>query len=185
MTYGETDHFPAFYSSRSQFKVSVQHAKYTCPVFICINTESLASGQSGYCCRNLASVHPLPCLILSHRFFPDNQHQLGMSNGVLFGVPIPSQYHTVGDTIQKAVELAVKESEKNGMSRRGKEVTPWLLKRVNELTNGQSLPSSACPPGSCFLSSMLNRNRCCTDREYGPRWYGVVHNSKQSLYPSL
>lgn len=67
-----------------------------------------------------------------------------MSNGALFGVPIPPAYHEVGETLQKAVELAVKESEENGMSRRGKELTPWLLKRVGELTSGKSLRSSMC-----------------------------------------
>ncbi|TCD69927.1 hypothetical protein EIP91_005751 [Steccherinum ochraceum] len=70
------------------------------------------------------------------------QHQLGMSNGVMFAVPIPEAYEEVGQEIQKAVELALREADENGMSRRGKEVTPWLLKRVSELTTGKSLPSN-------------------------------------------
>ena len=45
-------------------------------------------------------------------------------------------------SIQKAVEQAVAESEVNGMSRRGKEATPWLLGRVLELTKGSSLASN-------------------------------------------
>jgi pseudouridylate synthase / pseudouridine kinase len=70
------------------------------------------------------------------------QWQLNMSNGVLFGVPIPEQYEDIGATLQEAVEQAVAESEANGVSRQGKDVTPWLLKRIEELTDGKSLTSS-------------------------------------------
>ena len=65
-----------------------------------------------------------------------------MRSGVLFAAPIPEKYHSVGETIQKAVEVAVQEAEENGMSKRGKEVTPWILKRVGELSKGKSVPSS-------------------------------------------
>ncbi|OSD03147.1 indigoidine synthase A-like protein [Trametes coccinea BRFM310] len=68
--------------------------------------------------------------------------QFGMSNGALFAVPIPEAYEAVGEELQRAVEQAVLESEANGMSRRGKEATPWLLKRVGELTAGKSLASN-------------------------------------------
>jgi len=67
---------------------------------------------------------------------------LGMTNGVLFGAPIPESYTTVGKELQEAVERAIRESQENGMDRRGKEVTPWLLKRVGELTSGKSLASN-------------------------------------------
>lgn len=65
-----------------------------------------------------------------------------MSNGVLFGAPIPGSYAAVGKEIQEAVERAVQESQENGIDKRGKEVTPWLLERVGELTSGKSLASS-------------------------------------------
>lgn len=67
-----------------------------------------------------------------------------MTNGVLFGVPIPEPYTTVGKELQEAVERAVRESQENGIDKRGKEVTPWLLERVRELTSGRSLVSSEC-----------------------------------------
>jgi len=66
-----------------------------------------------------------------------------MSNGALFGVPIPEAYEAMGEELQSAVETAIVESIENGVSKRGKEVTPWLLKRVGELTQGKSLTSSA------------------------------------------
>ncbi|KAI0274834.1 indigoidine synthase A-like protein [Gloeopeniophorella convolvens] len=70
------------------------------------------------------------------------QERLGMANGALFGVPIPESYAVVGEELQKAVEQAIRESHENGMNKRGKEVTPWLLDRVRELTEGKSLASN-------------------------------------------
>lgn len=67
-----------------------------------------------------------------------------MTNGVLFGAPIPESYTAVGKELQEAVEQAVQESQENGIDRRGKEVTPWLLERVRKLTSGKSLASSKC-----------------------------------------
>jgi pseudouridylate synthase / pseudouridine kinase len=65
-----------------------------------------------------------------------------MQNGYLFGCPIQEQYAAAGETIQRAVDQAVEESKQNGMHERGKEVTPWLLNRVYELTGGASLENS-------------------------------------------
>jgi pseudouridine-5'-phosphate glycosidase/pseudouridine kinase len=68
--------------------------------------------------------------------------QLGMSNGALFAVPIPAEYEAVGSALQEAVEQAVRESEEQNISNLGKAVTPWLLNRVGELTQGKSLASN-------------------------------------------
>ncbi|KAG9043010.1 hypothetical protein FS837_010140 [Tulasnella sp. UAMH 9824] len=68
--------------------------------------------------------------------------QLGLGGGQFFGVPIPESHYAAGAAIQAAVDRAVRESEENGMSVRGKEVTPWLLNRVAELTRGESLKSN-------------------------------------------
>jgi len=68
--------------------------------------------------------------------------QLGMKNGALIAVPIPPEFEEAGMSIQKAVDQAVAESEENGISRLGKEATPWLLARVGELTQGTSRASN-------------------------------------------
>lgn len=73
-----------------------------------------------------------------------SQWQLGLGNGTLFAVPIPDQFSAQGLEIQAAIEQAIKESEANGVSKNGKDATPWLLDRVNELSGGKSLQSSAC-----------------------------------------
>ncbi|KAG9045515.1 hypothetical protein FS842_001167, partial [Serendipita sp. 407] len=67
---------------------------------------------------------------------------LGLKNGYMFGCPIPEEYAEAGERIQRAVDQAVEESTLNGMDKRGKEVTPWLLNRVYELTGGASLENN-------------------------------------------
>lgn len=78
------------------------------------------------------------------RFNPltDTQWQLGMANGALIAVPIPAECEASGEKIQACVNQAVLESEENGISRRGKDATPWLLNRVSELSAGDSLVSN-------------------------------------------
>ncbi|KZV77757.1 hypothetical protein PENSPDRAFT_645360, partial [Peniophora sp. CONT] len=71
-----------------------------------------------------------------------NQWSLGMENGTLFAVPIPEQYEASGEELQKLVLQAVAKSEENGMSKRGKEVTPWLLNEVRKLSGGKSLENN-------------------------------------------
>lgn len=55
---------------------------------------------------------------------------------------MPDEYAESGAEIQRAVDQAVRESEENGVSKRGKEATPWLLARVAELTQGRSMINS-------------------------------------------
>ncbi|KAK7468849.1 hypothetical protein VKT23_003350 [Stygiomarasmius scandens] len=71
-----------------------------------------------------------------------SQWQLNMDNGALITVPIPEEYEAAGLEIQKAVDQAVAESEQNGVSKSGKDATPWLLSRVAELTKGESLKNN-------------------------------------------
>ncbi|KAF8335455.1 Indigoidine synthase A like protein-domain-containing protein [Cantharellus anzutake] len=70
------------------------------------------------------------------------QHQLNLNSGALIACPIPEEYETAGLKIQQAVEQAIQESEENGVSKTGKDATPWLLRRVAELTGGSSIPNN-------------------------------------------
>ena len=88
------------------------------------------------------------------------QEQFGMKNGVFFVAPISERYHFIGETIQKVVEIAVQEAEESGMSKRGKEVTPWILKRVGELSGGKSLPSSTL---SCSYRTVASAYHVSSD----------------------
>lgn len=93
-----------------------------------------------------------------YKFAIVTQWQLGMRNGALFGVPIPEKYEAVGKALQEAVEVALTEAEQNGVNKRGKEATPWLLKRVGELTEGTSLSSS-----KWFCLYVISRSYQSTD----------------------
>lgn len=64
-----------------------------------------------------------------------------LTNGLLFGVPIPRAYEDEGVKIQQAVEVAVQESVEQGIDRQGKLATPWLLRRVGQLAK-QSIASN-------------------------------------------
>jgi len=91
-----------------------------------------------------------------------------MSNGALFAVPIPVEYEEIGMTIQNAVDQAVAESEENGVSKRGKEATPWLLTRISELTKGDSLESNI---------ALLKNTAIVGEYVYSP---GMIRNSWSS-----
>lgn len=65
-----------------------------------------------------------------------------MENGALIAVPIPEEYEAVGARIQEYVDQAVAESETNGINKKGRDATPWLLTRIGELSKGESLKSN-------------------------------------------
>ncbi|RXM29115.1 Pseudouridine-metabolizing bifunctional protein [Acipenser ruthenus] len=62
---------------------------------------------------------------------------LGLGSGVLIAVPIPEEQAAVGQEIEEAIQRALTESREKGIT--GREVTPFVLKRVSELTQGKSL----------------------------------------------
>ena len=70
------------------------------------------------------------------------QTSLQQGPGTLFAVPIPEEYEAAGQELQKAVEQALAEGESQGVHKMGKAATPWLLKRVGELSGGKSLENS-------------------------------------------
>jgi pseudouridylate synthase / pseudouridine kinase len=155
VTYGETQDFPAFYSPSSGFSVSLL-------LYQCHNMLRFLGVQSPWRVNDPATAANVLCTWFTSSYdlsflmivaMQVTQWGLGMTNGVLFGVPIPESYAAVGKQLQAAVERAVQESQENGMDKRGKEVTPWLLERVRELTLGKSLASSECSSACHFCLS--------------------------------
>lgn len=65
-----------------------------------------------------------------------------MPNPLATLLAVPPPPSETGDKVQQAVEQAVQESVAQGIDKRGKEATPWLLKRVGELTGGSALDLS-------------------------------------------
>uniref|UniRef100_H2LF86 Zgc:136858 n=1 Tax=Oryzias latipes TaxID=8090 RepID=H2LF86_ORYLA len=62
---------------------------------------------------------------------------LGLQNGVLIAVPIPEEHAAAGQHIEEAIQAAVREASSKCVI--GKDVTPFILQKVNELTQGKSL----------------------------------------------
>lgn len=65
---------------------------------------------------------------------------LKLDGGVIIANPIPEKYEARRDSIDKAIELALFEADKNSIT--GKAVTPYLLDKVNEITAGESLAAN-------------------------------------------
>ena len=63
-----------------------------------------------------------------------------LQGGILITNPIPEEYALDEKVMNKAINQALKEADEQGIH--GKESTPFLLKRVVELTGGESLESN-------------------------------------------
>ncbi len=59
-------------------------------------------------------------------------------SGLLFAVPVPKMYEN--KDAAEAIKVAVAECEKMGI--RGREVTPFILDKVRDMTAGSSVASS-------------------------------------------
>ncbi len=66
--------------------------------------------------------------------------ELGLQGGILVTNPIPEEYSMDPAVINAAIDKAVAEAEEKGIH--GKEITPFLLARVKDLTGGDSLESN-------------------------------------------
>lgn len=63
--------------------------------------------------------------------------QLGMKSAVLVAAPPPLEVALPGDEMREAVKQALKDAKEERI--RGQQVTPFLLKRVSEITGNASL----------------------------------------------
>ncbi|MAT98113.1 MAG: pseudouridine-5-phosphate glycosidase [Anaerolineaceae bacterium] len=66
--------------------------------------------------------------------------QAGLQNGILVTVPVPEADACDPDMVEAAITQATREADKQGVH--GPAATPWLLRRVVELTNGRSLQAN-------------------------------------------
>lgn len=68
------------------------------------------------------------------------KRDFGLSGGILISNPVPEEDALSHDYIDGIIEKAVKEADDKGV--KGKDVTPYLLKRIVELTGGDSLETN-------------------------------------------
>ncbi|HPY79742.1 MAG: pseudouridine-5'-phosphate glycosidase [Erysipelotrichaceae bacterium] len=69
-----------------------------------------------------------------------HKRQNRLDGGILITNPIPEKYAMDSKVINHAIQKALGEAEQLGI--KGKEVTPFLLKKIVELTGGDSLESN-------------------------------------------
>lgn len=67
-------------------------------------------------------------------------HRLELNSGMVFAVPIPQEQSFEGNEVERAIKNAVEEAEHRSIT--GRDVTPFILKRVNELSCGRSLSAN-------------------------------------------
>lgn len=65
---------------------------------------------------------------------------LGLKGGMLVVNPIPDEYAMDADYINRNIEEALAEADKSGVT--GKQITPFLLDKIQRLTGGQSLAAN-------------------------------------------
>lgn len=65
---------------------------------------------------------------------------LGLNGGVIIANPVPEEYSMEKNKIDIAIEEALKKADEEGI--RGKDVTPFLLSRIKDITGGKSLESN-------------------------------------------
>ena len=65
---------------------------------------------------------------------------LGLQGGMVIANPIPEEYSMQPSVINQAIDQAIREADQQGIT--GKEITPFLLAKVESLTEGNSLFSN-------------------------------------------
>jgi pseudouridine-5'-phosphate glycosidase/pseudouridine kinase len=68
------------------------------------------------------------------------QERLGIESGLLFANPIPEKDEIPRKEMEAAIETAVREADEKGFT--GNTNTPYILKRIRELTQGGSAPAN-------------------------------------------
>ena len=65
---------------------------------------------------------------------------LSIDGGVLVTIPIPHEFELTLDIMNKAINEAITQADSENII--GKDITPYLLSKVNELTHGESLEAN-------------------------------------------
>ena len=68
------------------------------------------------------------------------KEELGLKGGILVTCPIPEADQIPADEINGVIDEAIREAEEQGV--KGKDITPFLLSRVKDLTEGRSLEAN-------------------------------------------
>ena len=67
----------------------------------------------------------------------DHNLDLGLNSGILIANPIPAEFAAEAQVVEDAIQKALDECKAQGIV--GRDVTPYILKRVAVLTENKSL----------------------------------------------
>jgi pseudouridine-5'-phosphate glycosidase len=101
----------------------------------------VAVGQTdlpGFTARSAGIPAPasVPDLAAAAALF-ETHLELGLGSGIVVCVPVPEDVALPGDVARAAVERAVRDADDAGIG--GPALTPWLLARIAEITDGASV----------------------------------------------
>jgi pseudouridine-5'-phosphate glycosidase len=83
------------------------------------------------------------------------KYDLGLKGGLLIANPVPRQHSMDKDHIDKAIQEAIAEMNELGI--KGKETTPYLLRKIASITKGKSLESNiALVYNNCRLGAEIS-----------------------------
>lgn len=68
------------------------------------------------------------------------QERLGLEGGILLANPIPEEYQIPRQVMDEIITTAVREADEQGFT--GNTNTPFILKRIRELSDGRSAPAN-------------------------------------------
>lgn len=86
--------------------------------------------------------------------FCKNKWDLNLKGGVLITNPINDEDSLDENIMNDAINKAINDAEKEGI--KGKEITPYLLAKVKDLTKGKSLESNIkLVYNNCYLASLI------------------------------
>ncbi len=91
------------------------------------------------------------------------KEQLGLKGGMLIANPIPAEYSLDETLMNDAINQAIKEMNEQNII--GKQTTPFLLKRITEITGGDSLASNIkLVYNNCLLASLIAKELCILNK---------------------
>jgi pseudouridylate synthase len=91
--------------------------------------------------------------------FQKTRDALGISGGMLVANPVPEASEILREQMETVISLAMSDADANGV--RGKGVTPFLLQRIFELTEGASLKTNiALVENNARLAARIAKAMC-------------------------
>lgn len=89
----------------------------------------------------------------------NKQIDLGLKNGMLVAVPVPKESSADKDLVKSKIKEALEKCDK--LKIKGADITPFLLKEVNELTHGESSKANiALIKNNAKIASLIAVNIC-------------------------